>query len=381
MKRASYFDVLIVYSSTSATSATDPNAGKTPFTNSSNQQSYADSYAYLLDQCRRQHLRAAFTTLSDISGAGQTKSYWLHDNNGWSRHIGFANARIIFDKCSPRTNDQIKNRKLLFSSNLIIPFNEAALYNLFFDKLSLHDALYSVAIPTVGISAGDQQSAESAIMRLEIIKSIHDNQQDFGEGYVLKDRFGSGGNNIFKITNGDLELIQKIVADNYNIEFVLQPMLLFESGFSYNKSKGRTEIRLIFMKEKLIQVYLRIAGPKAFLCNGHQGGEIVYIPNSRLSTKILEAATNTILLLPSHNSLYSLDFVVSNSGNPYLLEGNTGPGLNWDESDTNDIRGAKKVMRVIVKELKRRVLKDRSSIIGRKLNELARVNSLILESI
>lgn len=359
MKRISVFDVLIVYSSSSASSAANSKSGSNPFANSVLSQSYADSYAYFLDECSRQNLKAGFTTLSDICGAGQSSSYWLHDKNGWSRHHSIAKARVIFDKCSPRTSEQIKKRKVLFSSNSIIPFNEAALYNLFFDKLSLHDKLYTVTIPTVGIKAGDKISAESAIARLQIIKSISTNQQDFGEGYVLKDRYGSGGNNIFQILNGDLASIQKIVAKNKNIEFVLQPILLFEHGFSYKKSGGRTEIRLIFMKEKLIQVYLRVAGPESFLCNSHQGGEIIYIPISRLSTKIREAALNTIELLPPHNSLYSLDFVVSDNGNPYLLEGNTGPGLNWDENNIHDIKGAKKVMRVIVKELSARVVKNK----------------------
>lgn len=358
MIRASVFDVLIVYSSSITSSALDDSAGKTPFAKSKSQKNYAQSYAYLLDQCSKQKLRAAFTTLNDICGAGKSKSYWLHDKHGWSRHSGFASARVIFDKCSPRTSVQIKKRKLLFSTDAVMPFNEIGLYNLFFDKLALHDTLYSVSIPTIGISSGDKISVESAITRLEIIKSIHSNQQDFGEGYVLKDRYGSGGNNIFQIKKSGINQIQHIVLQNPNIEFVLQPMLLFKHGFSYKKSVGRTEIRMIFMKEKLIQVYLRVAEPKAFLCNGHQGGEIIYIPNSSLSTKLKQTALNTLALLPSHNSLYSLDFVISDHGNSYLLEGNTGPGLNWDENDIHDIRGAKKVMRVIVEELKQRVIKN-----------------------
>lgn len=361
MLRASWFDVLIVYSSTHAASAGNIRAGKTPFANSESFSSYADSYAYLLDQCTASNLRAAFVTLNDIKGPGTAKSYWTHSISGWSRSHGMIKAQIIFDKCSPRTTAQIRQRNLLFSSTQIVPFNEIELYNLFFDKLTLHESLYTVTIPTVEVEAGNLLSADSAITRLEIVKSIHANNEDFDSGYVLKDRYGSGGNNIFPIKYDDRQHIMAIVASNPTVNFVLQPMVMFEHGFSYKNSVGKTEIRLIYMKEKLVQVYLRTAAPQEFLCNGHQGGVVTYVPTRQLSNKIKKAALRTIELLPPHNSLYSLDFVVSDRGNPYLLEGNTGPGLNWDKNDIHDIRGAKKVIRVIVEELLDRVVKNKSS--------------------
>lgn len=361
MKRIRVFDVLIVYSSSSAGSAKDAKIGDNPFTKSVSQQLYAEPYAYLLKQCQKSNLKAAFTTLNDIVGPGLTSSYWTYDSLGWKSHRSIAKAQIIFDKCSPRTSIQISQRKLLFGSSKIIPFNESGLYDLFFDKLALHDLLYSVTIPSVEVKMGDRESGETAAARLEIIKSVHDNRVDFGQGYVLKDRFGSGGNSIYQIPANNPALITEIVSKNPKTQFILQPMLLFTKGFRYKNLKKRTEIRLIFMKDKLIQVYLRIAAPNQFLCNGHRGARLVYIPNSRVPTKVRLAAENTIAMLPSHQSLYSLDFVVSDKGNPYLLEGNTGPGLNWDINDRDDIAGAKKIMRAIVAELLERVIKTKTS--------------------
>ena len=49
------------------------------------------------------------------------------------------------------------------------------------------------------------------------------------------------------------------------------------------------------------------------------------------------------------------DFIISNNGNIYLLEGNTGPGLDWNLLiRENEIEG-QKLIRMIVKELVGRV--------------------------
>jgi D-alanine-D-alanine ligase-like ATP-grasp enzyme len=54
-------------------------------------------------------------------------------------------------------------------------------------------------------------------------------------------------------------------------------------------------------------------------------------------------------------SLYTLDFIVSNSGNAYLLEGNTNPGLDWNVNLPENEIEAKKLINLVVEELKNRV--------------------------
>jgi len=72
-------------------------------------------------------------------------------------------------------------------------------------------------------------------------------------------------------------------------------------------------------------------------------------------------ANLTSKILNQSTSLYSLDFIISNNGNSYLLEGNTGPGLNWDPFLIEDKIKSKKLIRLVVKELSLRVKKQIST--------------------
>ena len=146
------------------------------------------------------------------------------------------------------------------------------------------------------------------------------------------------------------------------MQFILQPMVKFERGYSYKGRTGRIEIRLIFMGEEIIQSYIRIAPSDGFLCNDHQGGTSLYITQADIPNRVLARAYAISACLPPHDSVYALDFVVSNAGNPYLLEGNTGPGLNWNPGNKIEERKSHELIRIIVAELAKRVRKHASSI-------------------
>jgi hypothetical protein len=62
-------------------------------------------------------------------------------------------------------------------------------------------------------------------------------------------------------------------------------------------------------------------------------------------------AKNIVQKLKHNTSLFALDFVVSNNGNPYLLEGNTGPGLDWNPLIVKNIQKSKEFMRMIALKL------------------------------
>ena len=61
------------------------------------------------------------------------------------------------------------------------------------------------------------------------------------------------------------------------------------------------------------------------------------------------------LSVSKKNSLYALDFIISNNGNVYLMEGNTGPGLDWNSSIKKNVFEGKKLISEIVKELSSRM--------------------------
>jgi glutathione synthase/RimK-type ligase-like ATP-grasp enzyme len=116
------------------------------------------------------------------------------------------------------------------------------------------------------------------------------------------------------------------------------------------------------MGEEIVQSYIRIAPADGFLCNEHQGGRSIYIKLSDIPERVLNRAYSIIERLPAHDSLYALDFLISNEGNPYLLEGNTGPGLNWNPKCKIEEKKSHELIDQIVWELKRRVGKHRSAM-------------------
>ena len=350
MRAATIFDVLVVYGDTLAASAASAHAAAGPFSRSAGYEYYNDVYGYLLESCERNNLRAAFTTSTDIVGPGTCRSYWTYHNGTWQREGRRGVAKIIFDKFAPSTARRKRAREIFFSSESIVPFNDPALYQLFFDKYHFFTDLSAYTIPTVAV-AGD---AAAAIQELSLLLRTHPHPADFAPELVLKDRYGSTGSHVYRVGKGDTSQIAEIVSTNPKISFILQPMVRFDQGG--RGALAQADIRLIFNNATIIQTYLRVAKKGEFRCNGHYGSKTVYLAERDLPLAVRILAREVVHELPRHDSIYALDFLLSNHGHPYLLEGNTGPGINWDAADPNDIRITKGFIRKIADELLRRVL-------------------------
>lgn len=354
MNKLARLDVLVVYSGYAATSASSVNIDSiTPFSLSGKRKNYDNAYGYFLEACRKMGLKAGFATSADVIGAGACRSYWVYKNKAWLKVLSPVKTNVVFDKFSPFNARQKKQRDLMFSSSKVLPFNEPGLYQLFFDKHSTYKSLSKIAIPTVLIQ--NIKSIEKSVERLHKILKSHKNGQDFGGEYILKDRHGSAGQHVYHVRNtNEIGGIMKLKP---KMRFVLQPMVLFNEGYSYLNNTGRIEIRLIFMAAKIVQTYIRIAPIDGFRCNENQGGNSLYIQTSDIPKNVIDEASKVVKKLPPHNSLYALDFLVSNNGNPYLLEGNTGPGLCWDPGKLMDEMKSRQLIRMIVSNLEKRVNK------------------------
>ena len=168
MTKLNNFDVIVAYNQSIATSPSDSSPKEsTPFAPNSRNQAYNDVYAYFLQTCQANNLKAAFTTSSDIVGPGYFRSFWTYENDSWTKtdHPCFSN--LIFDKFSP-SNDLIKaKRQQLFSTPAIIPFNNPILFDLFFDKQKTFDSLPLYTIPTVSIVKNTTASVTSALKSLK----------------------------------------------------------------------------------------------------------------------------------------------------------------------------------------------------------------------
>ena len=355
MNEITSFDLLIVYSEKIANSANSTKIITTPFSKGSKNESYNLVYGFFLDNCRRNNLKAALTTSADIIGPGKCQSYWLFEKNVWKKvqRLGF--SEFIFAKFSPATKNRRIKRNLLFSSKRIKPFSNPHLFDLCFDKQKTYETLKSFSIPTVTIKGNTRQDLLRAQNLLKEKVNKHKNKNDFSEEIVVKNRFGVGGLNIYKFASNQTERIFTLIKRHKSISFILQPFVKFDKGFRFQDSSKPTDIRLIYLGQEIIQTYIRIAKKGSFICNEHAGGSLKYISKNEVPLKIKSISKNIANVLDKEFSLFALDFIVSNNGNVYLLEANTGPGLDWNTSIKENEVEAKNLIRVIIKQIGKRI--------------------------
>jgi len=348
MNKLTRFDVLVVYNGALAASASGVFNDRTkPFLEGSRKESYNDVYGYFLEICQKFNLTAAFTTSADIIGAGYCKSFWQYKRKRWIKRNSSCYSRLIFDKFSPTRESIRLQRELMFSLVEIKPFNDPGVYKLFFDKQKTYDEFSDRSIPTVPL-IGDIKTACKA---LKSLVCEHPNQIDFSSDIIMKDRFGAGGRNVFKFKSNQSEDMLTILNRNTKISYVIQPFVKFDKGFTYDNHSVSTDIRLIYLKGKIVQSYIRTAKSGEFLCNEHKGGLLTYLPLQKIPSKLIELSESIAKELSKDQSLYALDFIISNSGKVYLLEGNSQPGLDWNTSlKTNEIE-AKKLINLIISDI------------------------------
>ncbi len=352
MTKTTFFDVLVVYSDRLAASANCPyKDALTPFAKGSNSESYNIVYGFFLEVCKKNNLKAALTTSADITAAGQCCSYWLFENNAWIKVKKTGYSKLIFDKFSP-INKRIKaNRNLLFSSKKVKPFNHPHLFDLFFDKQKTYKKLHKFSIPTVTIEDSTIESVNKARKTLKEIIRKHPNKKDFSDEIIMKDRFGAGGINVYKFKIDQNEQMVKLLKRHEKKSFILQAFVNFDKGFSYQNLPVSTDIRLIYLRGEIIQSYIRMAKAGDFRCNEHQGGTLKYIPVSQVPENLIAISNEVAKILDKKSSLFALDFIISNYGKIYLVEGNTGPGLDWNLSIKENEIESQKLIRIVVGEL------------------------------
>jgi glutathione synthase/RimK-type ligase-like ATP-grasp enzyme len=349
------FDVLIVYSDGQAISASSLPPNPTPFAKGSRNESYNAVYGYFLETCRKNNLKAAFTTSADVIGAGKCRSYWLFENGGWIkvREVGF--SKLIFDKLSPTRKTLKASRKLLFSSARVRPFNNPRLFSLCFDKQKTYNKLAKFAIPTVKIDGTSKREMNKALRLLKNKMSAHPTKEDFSEEIVMKNRFGAGGRNVYKYNINSAKIMVGRTKQFKRMSFIVQPFIKFNKGFRYRNRLVAADIRLVYIGKKIVQTYIRMPRGRNFICNEHEGGLLKYIPINQVPPKVVAISKSIAKILYKGPSLVALDFICSNNGNVYLLEANTGPGLDWDLLRRENEIEAKKLIRIIVKEIVKRV--------------------------
>lgn len=347
---SNYFDVLIVYNHHLASSASTPYCRR-PFAPRSSSETCNDAYAYLLERCFAQGLRAAFTTSADIIGPAACRSYWTFTEGCWHKNRNKCTAGLVFDKFAPIDESLVLARKTIFSNNQAVSYNPPGLFRLFFDKQKTYDKLAQHAIPTVSLHKTSIHGITLACQALAKLVKSQPNPADFGSAVIMKDRYGAGGNHVYRFASHQYSAMAKMMRQHKKISFVIQPFVKFDQGFVFEGQAAPTDIRLVYLGGEIVQTYIRRAQKGNFLCNEHQGGTSTYLTLADLPSKLLTKAGSIAKSLHSQPTLYALDFLVSNSQRVYFLEGNSGPGLNWDTSRASEAVKPKQLIRLLAREL------------------------------
>lgn len=349
-------DVLVVYSTDLATSASVKDVQSThPFSLDSKQANYNLSYAHFLAMCRMKGIRAGFTTSSDIVGAGECRNFWAFRNNNWIKIDKGARSHHIFDKISPTSSIRLAERELLLSDAAVIPFNDTQLFTIFCDKLLTYKKFSEYAIPTVPVDSSRPKNIGAALKKLKMLTTAHPHVSDFSDQIIIKDRFGAGGKHVYRITQSPELEIGLIMKKYPSVTFVLQPFVVFNHGYTYKKIQRATDIRLIYFRGKLFQSYIRVAKANDFRCNEHQGGQLVYVTKNDIPKDVHDIAESMVKKINKPRALYALDFVISNKGHVHFLEGNVGPGIDWDITKKINEKMSKDLIQNIVNEFATRI--------------------------
>ena len=234
-------------------------------------------------------------------------------------------------------------------------FSNPHLFNLCFDKQKTYNKLRKFSIPTVTIKGATRKGVTEAYKTLTEKVAIHPHKDDFSDEIIMKDRFGAGGNNVYKFKASQRLKMIAVMKKHKKKSFIAQPFVKFNKGFSYKNSPVSTDIRMIYFGKKIVQTYIRMAKPEEFRCNEHQGGLLKYLPVREMPPKVVAFSNDIAKILNERSSFFTLDFIISNTRNVYLLEANTGPGLDWNLKIKENEIEAKKLIRLVVKELAKRV--------------------------
>lgn len=345
------YDVIIAYNRDEATSANDAkNTDPSPFSKNGGHFSCNDSYKYFLEQCEEEGLRAAFSTTDDISGPGLFSSIWVIQDT-WKRIQKPAYSKLIFDKFSKVDETNLKKHTLLISDpGEIVLFHNETTRESFTDKNKTYEDFPNVAIPTVKINLSSEKNISTAQIKLSKIIQDGAFANDFNGSFVVKDRFGAGGNKIFKAEK--TEKLLSIGKENPDTSFVLQPFIT-TSNFGFQKNAGPADLRVVISNGVIVQSYVRIPKKGNFRANASLGAQLKYITTEEIPEDIKKMSHEINEKLTGNNAFYALDFVKSNTGRLYFIEGNITPGLNWYDPE-DEIR-TKMLIRLIIQSLKEMV--------------------------
>lgn len=348
------FDCMIVYDQSYAQSIQGDEKIDAPFSNTQDGVRYNRAYAYMLDAFHQVGLSAAFAWSGAIRSAGQVHGYWTHTAGGWQQHVDDATTSFVFNRFSTADSEgQVQYQKLT-NDGRVRMFKSPELIHLLRDKLATHQRFPQYSIPTVAVKQLTPTSLCAARQQLELMMP---RRTPHTELFVLKNRFGIGGAQTHLLDMRDPTWERMLTEEvDHAHHYILQPFIECDAGFQFGTHSGRIDLRVVLLRGQPIESYIRIAKKGEFRANASQGGAVAYISLAEIPQEVIHVVRSISTELTADAVLYALDFLRSNTGEIYLIEGNDSPGLIWF-NQTDEVR-TKKVIDLIVKDIRNRIITD-----------------------
>lgn len=237
------------------------------------------------------------------------KKVWTYRDKKWIKLQEKIKPDLIFDKIMSKRDYELFDLKMRISQKTKL-FNHPLFRAITDSKLSQYLILKEFMPKTFLVTEKKELPG--------IMKKISSSK------VVIKPIYGSGG---FGIT-----ITEKKKSLNLRIKYpvIVQEFIKSENGIPcFSKMKEVSDLRLIFMNHKFIYALSRIAKKGSLFTNFHQGATAVIIPRKTIPKNIQNMVSKIIeklKIFPYAN--YSLDFIFTNTGQPFLVEMNTTPGFD-----------------------------------------------------
>ncbi len=156
---------------------------------------------------------------------------------------------------------------------------------------------------------------------------IDDMIDEYGR-VVVKPRFGHGGEDVNIVESSEgLELKE-------DVEYVVQEFVEASEVPIPGVSGKQHDLRVVFVNNEPVYTYVRMPEQEEGVSNVAKQGSITYIDLEDIPEEVMEAAREISEELEGYRPcLFSVDFIISEEGRPYVLELNSKPGMYFSDGE------------------------------------------------
>ena len=301
------------------------------------QESLNDAYAHWCTVCREAGFELLIAGKGDIEGKTLTNAWSFAKR--WTR-LPSAQVHVLMAKLRHGSEaDAIIARAEAAGAVLT---NDPKLNALFNDKHASYER-YAEQIP-ISLLARDREEAEHRIGELRAM-DLHPDLDP--EIIFVKPRYGSEGRGIRIVTGNDFSMLGGEGA------WIVQPRIRASMRFRSFMLDTAYDIRIVMANDEICKAYLRIAR-EGLISNAARGGNILYIPLEQIPCDTQGLCHGIDATLTGFGErVYSIDFVIGESGKPWVIEMNGQPAVSFNEHNDQDIREKKRFHRVYARIFER----------------------------